>query len=423
MRIAVVGAGVVGVTTAYELAADGHEVTVFERHATPAEEASFANAGLLGASQVLPWAAPGTPGRLLTAMLMRQPMARLRRPLSLRELGWLWQWRRACTPQTFAANRELLQRLGLYSAERLRQLTHDLPISYEFGLGCLLLLRTRRDVDRVEPMLQSLRDAGVTVRAVDARQAREIEPAIAGDTPLAGAIHLPHDPFGNCRQFTMGLATGAELLGAQFRFRTAVTAIDRSAPATLRLADDPVPQRFDAVVLCAGTASGALLRPLGLALPLAPVHGYSISAHVHEPLNAPHGAVVDTRHRVTITRLGRRVRVAGGAEFGGDANSDGAPGGRQPAALQVLYKVLRDWFPTAAQLSDGVQVWRGARPMLPDGLPVLGASGVPGLWLNLGHGAGGWALACGSARLLADLVVGQAPAIDLQGFGVARLRR
>ena len=404
MRIAVIGAGIVGVTTAYELAADGHEVTVFERHATPAEEASFANAGLLGASQVLRWAAP--------EMLGQQ-----KSPLSLRELHWPWQ-RRGADPQTLLANRARLQRLALYSADRLRTLSHDLPLSYEFGLGCLWLLRTRRDAERARPLIDALREAGVTLREVDAAEARTLEPALASDTPLLGAIHLPDDAFGNCRQFTMGLAAGAEQLGARFRFRAEVTAIDRAAPATLQVAGDAATQRFDALVLCAGAASAALMRTLKVALPLTPLHGYSISAHVHEPLRAPRGAVVDLHQHISITRLGQRVRVAGVTEAGKLPElPQGDPG------VQALYKVLRAWFPMAAQLSEGVQVWRGARPTLPDGLPVLGASGLPGLWLNLGHGAAGWALACGSARVLADLVAGRAPEIDLQGFGIERLRR
>ena len=168
-------------------------------------------------------------------------------------------------------------------------------------------------------------------------------------------------------------------------------------------------------MVCAGVASAHLLRPLGLRLPVTPVYGHSISANVREPLNAPRSAVMDERYKVTISRLGMRVRVAGGAELGG------MPGTMNPASLQTLYKVLHDWFPGAATLQGGVQQWKGARPMLPDGPPVLGPSGIPGVWLNLGHGASGWAMACGSARALADLVGNRDPGIDLEGLGVERL--
>ncbi|MGH8819950.1 MAG: FAD-dependent oxidoreductase, partial [Rhodoferax sp.] len=214
-----------------------------------------------------------------------------------------------------------------------------------------------------------------------------------------------------------GLKTGAQLHGADFQFNTTVARISRSSPATLYVAGEPRRRHFDALVLCAGVASSALLVPLGLSIPIAPVYGYSISAHIREPLNAPHSAVMDERFKVAISRLGQRVRVAGSAEIGG------LPHQNRAASLQTLYKVLHDWFPGAAQLSNGVQEWKGARPMLPDGPPVLGASGVPGLWLNLGHGSSGWALSCGSARVLADLIAGQAPAIDLEGLGIERLSR
>ena len=161
--------------------------------------------------------------------------------------------------------------------------------------------------------------------------------------------------------------------------------------------------------------SAALLRPLGLRLPLRPVYGYSISAHIREPVYAPRSGVMDERYKVAITRMGQRVRVAGSAEIGG------TPDAMNDAAIQTLYKVLADWFPGAARLSSGVQVWKGARPMLPDGPPIVGASGIPSLWLNLGHGSSGWALSCGSARVLADQIAGRAPEIDTEGLDVRRL--
>jgi D-amino-acid dehydrogenase len=164
--------------------------------------------------------------------------------------------------------------------------------------------------------------------------------------------------------------------------------------------------------------SAALLRPVGLRVPLAAVHGYSISAPIREPLNAPRSGLMDERYKVAISRLGNRVRVAGSAEIGGDAAH------KRPGAIQTLYKVLHDWFPGAAQLANtgaAVQEWKGARPMLPDGPPVLGATGVPGVWINIGHGSSGWALSCGSARAVADLMGRRAPEVDLEGLGVERL--
>jgi D-amino-acid dehydrogenase len=151
---------------------------------------------------------------------------------------------------------------------------------------------------------------------------------------------------------------------------------------------------------------------------LAPVHGYSISAPIREPLNAPRSGVMDERFKVAISRLGNRVRVSGSAEIGGSTDR------KRPGAIQTLYKVLHDWFPGAAQLANtgaAVQEWKGARPMLPDGPPLIGATGIPGVWINLGHGSSGWALACGSARVVADLMAGRAPEVDVEGLGVERL--
>jgi D-amino-acid dehydrogenase len=176
---------------------------------------------------------------------------------------------------------------------------------------------------------------------------------------------------------------------------------------------------FDAVVVCAGVQANRVLKGCGLALPLAPVHGYSITAplrHFEAAPVGPRSAVMDETYKVAVSRLGQRVRVAGSAELGG------RPEAMNGAAIATLYRVLDDWFPGAAQLRD-VQVWKGARPMLPDGPPVLGASGAPGVWVNLGHGSSGWALSCGSARVVADQLGGRTPAIDLAGLGIERLRR
>jgi len=416
MKIAIVGAGIIGVTTAYELAADGHEVTVFERRGAAAEETSFANAGLVAPGYVTPWAAPGMPGKVLGYLLSRHAPVKLGLPLTGRELAWMWKWWRACTLQSYMANRARLQRLAFYSRQRLHQITADLKLEYDRSDGYMVLLRSEKDRALTQPGLQVLRDAGVNFREIGPDEARRIEPALNPDTDFAGAIHLADDEVGNCRQFALLLKDEARRLGAKFEFKTTVTRIETSPSAALAIANEATPRPFDAIVICAGLDSTTLLRPLGLKLPVIAVHGYSVSAHIREPLNAPRSAVMDERYKVAISRLGQRVRVAGSAEIGGSATA------MRTGSLQTLYKVLHDWFPGAAQLSSGVQEWKGARPMLPDGPPVIGPSGVPGVWLNLGHGSSGWALSCGSARALADRMAGRTTDVDLEGLGVERLR-
>ena len=420
MKIAVIGAGIIGVTTAYELAQDGHEVTVFERRLAAAEEGSFAIGGLLAPAGTMPWFAPGMPAKVMRQLLSQHAALRLRWPLSRSELGWLWTSWRACRPETYALHHARMQRLASYSRERLHQITADLQLEFDRSEGQLVLLRTAKEQAQMQAHLQMLRDAGLPFKVLNAEESRKIEPALNPDTSFAGALHLPQDEIGNCRQFALLLKNEAQRQGVTFAFSTPVASMASSSPKghgiTLTLAGEaPEQQLFDAAVLCAGVASAQLLQPLGLRLPLAAVHGYSVSAAVREPLNAPRSAITDPRYQVHIARLGQRVRVAGTAEIGGTAEV------QRPGTIQTLFKVLHDWFPGAAHLSSGVQTWKGARPMLPDGPPLLGASGIAGLWLNLGHGDSGWTMGCGSARAVADLIAGRTPEIDLEGLGVSRL--
>ncbi|WP_431276344.1 D-amino acid dehydrogenase [Variovorax ureilyticus] len=415
MKVAIVGAGIIGVTTAWELASDGHEVVVFDRRGAAAEESSFANAGVVAPGYVTPWAAPGMRGKVLRSLLSTHGAVKLRWPLSMRDVRWMAHWQRACKLETYLANRARLQRLAFYSRTRLHAITEACELDYERSDGYLVLLRSKREKKLVQAGLEVLHAAGTKFQEIDADEARKIEPALNADTSLAGAIYLPDDEVANCRQFAQLLKWEAEALGAQFHFNCDLAPLKRSAPTELSLAAGSESHRFDAVVVCAGVASADLIRPLGLRLPLAPVYGHSISANIREPLNAPRSAVMDERYMVAISRLGLRVRVAGSAEIGG------SPGTINPDSLRTLYKVLQDWFPGAVTLRSGVQQWKGARPMLPDGPPIIGPSGAPGVWLNLGHGSSGWALSCGSARVLADLMQGRDPGIDLEGFGLERL--
>jgi D-amino-acid dehydrogenase len=446
MRVAVIGAGIVGVTSAYELAADGHEVTVFERRGSVAAESSFANAGVIAPGYVTPWASPGMPWHVLTHLLQRHAPVRINAGIGPSTLNWMWRWWRACRTLPYRSNRARLLRLSVYSKQRLHKLTHALQLDYERAEGYLVLLRGARDAERARPSLSLLNEAGVRYQMLDASQCRDIEPGLNAEADLFGGIHLPQDEVGNCRQFALLLREEAERLGARFRFHTTVQAIEPGPTPRLTKVYSPMeestwvnpdPTRidgpptdvlpfeldtesFDAVVVCAAVDSALLLKPHGLKLPLVPVYGYSVTAPLRRldahPDLGPRSAVMDERYKIAISRFGNRLRVAGSAEIGGH------PQRHNKAALDTLYKVLNDWFPGATHMSQA-QVWKGARPMLPDGPPLLGASGLAGIWLNLGHGSSGWALACGSARIVADEIGGHAPAIDTEGLGIDRLRR
>ena len=407
MKIAVIGAGIIGVTTAYELARRGHDVEVFERHGAVAEGASFANAGVLAPGYVTPWAAQGMPGKVLRYLFQQHAPVRLGRP-GWRDLAWMRRWLKACDPTQYKVNRERMQRLAFYSRACLHELTHQLQMDYDRRSGYTVLLRSAQDETLVQASLDFLREAGVPFQRLDRHGVLALEPALNVDTELHAGIHLPDDEVANCRQFAVQLRQHAEALGVLFHFKKSLSPLRPAAPTTLDGRHGAA--TFEAVVMCAGVQSADLLRPLGLRIPLTAVYGYSLTAPVREDMDAPRSALMDERYKVAISRLGNRVRVAGSAEIGGD------PLRLRDASVQTLYKVLNDWFPGGAQLSQGVQIWKGARPMLPDGPPLLGASGVPGIWLNLGHGSSGWALSCGSARAVADLISGHDPGLDLNGY-------
>ena len=422
MRIGVIGAGIVGVTSAHELAADGHEVTVYERHAGVASETSFANAGVIAPGYVTPWAAPGMPLKVLRHLFGRHAPVRLGGANVLAQLPWMWRWWRACRPAVYQANRGRLYQLARFSSQRLHALTQALNLEYEQARGVLVLLRGARDLAQAQASLRMLGELQVAFELLDAAQCRQLEPGLNPEMSLQAGISLPQDEVGNCRQFAHLLKAQAQRHGARFLFQHEVLSLAAATSPRLMVRNlasgGSAESTFDAVLLCTGHQSRRLLKPLGLSLPIAPVYGYSVTAPLSDSevstSRGPRGAVMDEKYKVAISRLGRRIRVAGSAELGG------APERMNAAALATLYKVLDDWFPGAARLSQA-SAWKGARPMLPDGPPVLGQSHSPGIWLNLGHGSSGWALSCGSARVVADLMAGREPAIDIGGLGPQRL--
>jgi D-amino-acid dehydrogenase len=426
------------VTTAYELLCDGHEVTLFERRSSVAVEASFANAGVQAPGYVTPWAAPGMLRKVLGQLGRRDAAVRIAAIPNPALAAWLWRWWRASAPPTYQANRNAMLALAQISQARTRELAAALSIEHERSRGLLVLLRSEGELALARAGLKLLTESGIGFHVVDAAACRRIEPALNEATALRAGIHLPGADVGNCRQFALALKTELQRRGVEIRFNhvvqrlatgstgTAVTvnsaALATDAQSTFAPSGDTgnaLSESFDAVVVCAASESCHLLRPMGLKLPVQAVYGYSITLPVRHfeahPDVGPRAALIDERFKVAISRLGDRVRVAGSAELGGTA------GHMSQAPIATLHRVLQDWFPSAARHAKA-STWKGARPMLPDGPPAIGAAGVPGVWLNTGHGSSGWALACGSARLLADALAGRTPAIDPARFSPQRWR-
>jgi len=451
MKIAVIGAGIVGVATAFELAQDGHEVTVLERRSGDAAEGSFAPAGLSGTSGIGPWAALGVMPGALMGLGARNPGRWAFAPAAW---SWRWRFRRAARAATGHSIDPSLNRLAQYSRERADALRGRFKMEFERTRGVLLLLRSQAELEQARAGLERLREAGATARLLDAVACLAIEPGLNRESPLAGGLHLPDDESGNCRQFAHLLRDGAERAGVDFRFGSIVRALDAAAAgdgvelrveqlalttgfapsrvvmpqspgvpsplarrvrAAARYLDPVSTEHYDAVVIAGGAASSAWLPALGLSVPLVAVHGYSLTAALRAPERGPQSALVDPVRQAVVTRLGQRVRVAGGSELGLSTEP-------RRAAVEALYAVLNDWFPGCAHLARP-QVWKGARAMMAGQLPLVGPSPRRGVWLNLGHGNAGWALACGSARMLADQIAGRTPALDAVPFAAGRFAR
>lgn len=411
-QIAVIGGGVVGVCTAYFLAEAGHDVAVIERHENVAQEASFANAGIVAPGYASPWAAPGMPRKILSHLLKSESPVALKPTLDRAMWRWVRRWLSECELERYRINRTRMQRIAFYSRDVLKQLRDYYQLDYEQTQGVLQVFRTDRELKMAEPAIALLAENEVPHRIVDAGEARNIEPALASDTPLAGGVYLPQDEAGNCPLFAKRLKQIASSIGVQFHFASTVQAIvPESRGVTLQIDDRSF--TMDAVVVAAGVESARLLKPLGIHVPLYPVRGYSATAAIKNFDNAPTASLLDETYKVAITRLGSRIRVAGTAELGSHN------GELRESAIRTLIKVGSDWFPDAANYVKA-NFWSSARPMLPDGPPLLGATPARNVYVNIGHGSTGWAMAAGSGKVLADIVSGNAPDIDMDGLTMTR---
>ncbi|MBL0918195.1 MAG: FAD-dependent oxidoreductase [Hydrogenophaga sp.] len=415
MKIAIVGAGVNGLATAHELLLAGHDVTVFERHATAAEAGSFAPAGLLHAAWALAWAEPQTrlhlPWSAQGAALRWRPQA-----------GWAgWAWRRrwrSATRRRPAPARQALADLLALGQERHADLTTELELDHDRSDGLLVLASDERRFAQAAARAIGLREMGLAVRAVSAEEARTIEPALNPSAPLAGAVHLAGPAVANCREWTLLLRQALMRGGGRFVARQPIAALEPHDGSIDVVAPDGERETFGAAVVCAGVDAIPLLQGLGLRSPFAVWWSHSLSAPMREPVDAPQSGVLDLQSGVTVTRLGHRVRASGGWDLGGDA------GPAEKAAIARLAQTASLWFPAAARLGgtqSALQSWRGAVLASPDGLPLVGASRVPGVWLNIAHGPLGWALACGAAHHLAQTITDEGASSISSALSPARL--
>ena len=418
MKVAVLGAGVVGVTSAYYLAKAGHEVTVIDRQPGAALETSHANAGEISPGYASPWAAPGIPMKAVKWLLMDHPPLILRPKLDPAMIGWLLAMLRNCTPARYALNKARMVRLAEYSRDQLIDLRAETGIRYDERMrGTLQLFRTQHQLDGVAKDIEVLKAGGVPFEVLDRAGCIAAEPGLANarDT-LVGGLRLPHDETGDCFMFTTALAKLAGELGVNFQYETAITGLRIEAGRVAGVVTNRGEVKADAYLVALGSYSPALVRPLGLRLPVYPVKGYSITVPIAQPERAPVSTLLDESYKIAITRLGDRIRVGGMAEISGFTND------LRPERRRTLEHSLESLFPDAGTPREAT-FWSGLRPMTPDGTPVIGATAVDNLFLNTGHGTLGWTMACGSGQVIADMIGGGAPAIDTRDLSIARYAR
>lgn len=415
MKVIVLGSGVIGVTTAWYLQQAGHDVTVVDRQAEPGRETSYANGGQVSWGAGNPWAAPGIPLKALQWMFRRHSPLVLRPRVDPVLWAWLFKMLANCTPARYIVNKERMLRLSRYSHECLIALRRETGIHYhESTTGVLDLFRTVQELDEAAKDIVMLQRWGVACQVLDRAGCVAREPALrVAQEKIAGGLYFPEDESGDCFEFTRALAHLAETRGVRFMLSTRIERLVKNGAQLARVTTDKGELTADAYVIACGSYSPLLLRPLGITLPVYPVKGYSATITVTDATAAPVGTLTDASYKVVISHLGHKLRGAGTAELTGYDLS------LRPSRIATIAHVLNDLFPGAGNLSQA-EYWCGLRPMTPDNPPVLGATAYKNLFLNTGHGTLGWTMACGSGKVIADLISNRRSEMDLEGLTLAR---
>ncbi|MBB6467758.1 D-amino acid dehydrogenase [Aminobacter carboxidus] len=415
MRIVILGAGVIGVTSAYYLAKAGHKVTVLDRQAGPALETSFANAGEISPGYASPWAAPGIPQKAMKWLFMKHAPLIIQPMLDISTWRWVTAMLRNCTSARYALNKSRMVRLAEYSRDQLISLRDDTGIQYDHRTqGTLQLFRYQKQLDGMAKDIEVLQSDGVPYEVLDPAGCVGAEPGLAPVRDrIAGGLRLPNDETGDCFKFTNELAKLAEGLGVEFRYNVKLESLRLEGKRIVAVRTSEGEVEADTFVGALGSFTPSFVKPLGLTVPVYPVKGYSITVPIVDESKAPVSTIMDDTYKIAITRLGDRIRVGGMAEIAG-FNTDLSAS--RKATLQFS---VEDLFGGAADQSRAT-FWSGLRPMTPDGTPVIGRTKFDNLYLNTGHGTLGWTMACGSGRVLADMIGGVRPEIDVSDLALSR---
>lgn len=414
MRVLVLGSGVIGVASAYYLAQQGAEVKVLDRQTGPAEETSFGNAGQISPGYSTPWAAPGIPFKAVKWMFQHHAPLAINLDGSMWQLNWMAQMLKNCNPASYAINKERMTRVAEYSRDCLRELRKETGISYEHrSKGTLQVFRNEAQLEMVQRDIAVLRECDVPHELLLGADLAKVEPALAhAQDKLVGGLHLPNDETGDCYLFTNALANVAKELGVQFKFNQNVERLVIEGDEIKGVVVNGEVLTADKYVLAFGSYSRDFLKPLNLDLPVYPVKGYSLTIPIVDANFAPQSTVLDETYKIAITRFDQRIRVGGMAELSGFNHN------LKDNRRATLEMVTQELFP-GGDLAEA-SFWTGLRPMTPDSTPIIGVTRFKNLFLNTGHGTLGWTMACGSGKLISDIVLNHKTEISTEGLSLGR---
>lgn len=418
MKVVVLGSGIIGISSAWWLKQAGHDVVVIDRRPGAAQETSLANGGQISVSYAEPWANPQAPLKLLKWMFQDDAPLLFRPQLDWRQWAWALAFLRECLPGRLAPNIRAMVRLAEYSRSTLQGMRAELGITYDhLERGILNFYRDQEEFEASQKAAGLMRDFGVERRVVTADEVVTIEPALAPSrATIVGGDYTPEDESGDVHIFATSLARQCEAAGVEFRFETSATRLSTEGGQIKRLEVIQPDGSFshieaDAYVVAMGSFSPKLLWPLGVPCNVYPAKGYSATYPILDPAKAPTVSLTDSSHKIVMSRLGNRLRLAGTVELAGYSRS------LNTGRCEALTRLASELFPGALDI-EGVSYWSGLRPATPSNVPLIGRSRIPNLYLNTGHGMLGWTMSAGSGRALADLLSGRKPEPEFPFLGL-----
>lgn len=419
MKVIVLGAGVVGTTSAYFLNKKGYDVTVIDRQPAAGMETSFANGGQISVSHAEPWANPGAPKKVLKWLMKEDAPLLFRLRADSRQWRWGMQFLRECTPERTRHNIIQMVNLGTFSRETLQQVRAETGVQYDcLTKGILHFYTNPVEFEDALGPAEIMREFGCDRRVISADEAVRIEPALATvKDRIAGATYTEADESGDAHKFTRNLAGVAEQRGVQFRYNTTILGLDTEggqiSAVRVRNSDGQVEVlKADKFLLCMGSYSPMLVKELGVDLLIYPAKGYSATLEIQDASKAPQTSLTDDEYKLVFSRLGNRLRIAGTAELNGYSTT------LNDVRCKAITRRVMELFPGMADPEQAVY-WTGLRPATPSNVPYIGLSKIPNLYLNTGHGTLGWTHSCGSARSIADIISGQQPELDFAFTGIS----